>query len=166
MTLPPQASPPKIPTFVCDEMLQRLGRWLRTAGYDVVMADEGDSDYELLRRAIDEQRLLITRDRGLAKMRRAKGTVILLLSESLELCAEELAEKLSLNWQLDPFCRCLQCNSLLTSPPDTVISPGDVMGEIYYCPTCQQVFWDGSHVQRMREHLARWQAKQYQTSLS
>ena len=83
MTLPPQASPPQIPAFLCDEMFQRLGRWLRAAGYDVVMAKEGDTDYELLRQAISEGRLLITRDRELARMRRAKDTVVLMQADTL-----------------------------------------------------------------------------------
>lgn len=168
MTLPPQASPPTVPTFLCDEMLQRLGRWLRAAGYDVVMPNEGESDYELLRRAIDEHRLLITRDRELANMRRANDTVVLLQADSLEASAEELAERLSINWQLAPFTRCLQCNTLLapatTSQQHEV--PDDIEGPVYYCPSCKQVFWDGSHVQRMREHLARWQAGDYCQSLA
>ena len=168
MTLPTQASPQQIPTFLCDEMLQRLGRWLRAAGYDVVMPNEGESDYELLRRAIDEQRLLITRDRELAKMRRADNTVVLLQSDSLEACAQELAEKLSINWLMDPFSRCLQCNSLLTPASKDQYSdvPDDIDSPVYYCPSCQQVFWDGSHVQRMRDHLARWQAGDYCLSIA
>ena len=55
-------------------MLQRLGRWLRAAGYDTLIARNAESDYELLRQALDEGRLLITRDRELAKHRRAAGT--------------------------------------------------------------------------------------------
>ena len=163
MTLPSQASPPKIPAFLCDEMLQRLGRWLRAAGYDVQIAAEGDSDYEILRRAIDEHRLLITRDREIPKMRRAENNVLLLESDSLEACAAELTEKLNINWQLDPFSRCLQCNTLLTPATQEQYAdvPADIDSPVYYCPTCQQVFWDGSHVQRMREHLIRWQAKDY-----
>lgn len=163
MTLPPQASPPQIPGFLVDEMLQRLGRWLRAAGYDVVMAKEGDSDFDLLRRAINEGRLLISRDRELARMRRAENTVILLQTDSLEACAQELAERLFINWQMDPFSRCLQCNTLLnpaTTEQHQAVAD-DIDSPVYYCPRCQQVFWDGSHVQRMREQLARWQAGEY-----
>ncbi|MFO7604601.1 MAG: DUF5615 family PIN-like protein [Gammaproteobacteria bacterium] len=163
MTLPPQASAPQLPIFLCDAMLQRLGRWLRVAGYDVVMAREGETDYELLRRAIDEGRLLLTRDRQLAAMRRAADTVILLQSDSVEACAQELATRLALNWLLDPFSRCLQCNTLLipASAAQRHAVPEDIHSPVYYCPVCQQVFWDGSHVQRMRAHLARWQQGDY-----
>jgi uncharacterized protein with PIN domain len=166
MTLPSQANSTTIPTFLCDEMLQRLGRWLRVAGYDVVIANGGQSDYELLRQAIDEGRLLLTRDREMAKMRRARDTVILLQADSLEACARELAERLPINWQWRPFSRCLQCNTPLTTATaeQRQAAPSDVTPPVYYCPTCQQVFWDGSHAQRMREHLARWQAGDYRTT--
>jgi hypothetical protein len=30
-----------VPRFLCDEMLHGLGRWLRAAGYDTVIAESG-----------------------------------------------------------------------------------------------------------------------------
>ena len=96
-------------------------------------------------------------------MRRAENTVILLQTDSLEACAQELAERLFINWQMDPFSRCLQCNTLLnpaTTEQHQAVAD-DIDSPVYYCPRCQQVFWDGSHVQRMREQLARWQAGEY-----
>lgn len=148
-------------------MLLRLGRWLRAAGYDVEMAEEGEADYQLLRRAIAQGRLFLTRDRDLAKMRRAENTVVLLASETLEDYARELTERLGVNWQFKPFTRCLQCNTPLTdanqAQRETV--PKDISGPVYYCPTCQQVFWDGSHVQRMRGQLVRWHNGDYCESI-
>lgn len=38
-------------TFLCHEMLNRLGQWLRVAGYDVPMLPDGTSDRELIQRA-------------------------------------------------------------------------------------------------------------------
>lgn len=48
------------PGFLVDEMLQRLGPWLRAAGYDTRIATHAEADYYLLRQAIDEGRLLLT----------------------------------------------------------------------------------------------------------
>jgi hypothetical protein len=31
----------QVPRFLCDEMLRGLGRWLRAAGYDTVIAEVG-----------------------------------------------------------------------------------------------------------------------------
>ncbi len=163
MSLPPEAIPATTPRFLCDAMLQRLGHWLRTAGYDVVMAAEGEADYARLRRAIDDGRILLTRDPALAKMRRAEKSVVVLQSDNLEGCAQELTERLAINWQLDPFGRCLQCNSLLASASQVTqaVVPEEIDRPLYYCPGCQQVFWDDSNVSRMRTHLSRWQDGDY-----
>ena len=149
------------PRFLCDEMLQRLGRWLRAAGYDTLIAGNSESDYRLLREAIDTGRLLVTRDRGLLEHRRAKGTVIYLESELIEDCAAELSRKLHIEWLYRPFSRCLNCNSLLINATPSQIAALPLKEKQFidaalYCPECRQVFWEGSHVHRMRRQLEDW----------
>lgn len=56
--------------FLCDEMLVRLARLLRAAGYDAAMAPAGTRDDELLRIAHHEKRLLLTRDKRLSQQTR------------------------------------------------------------------------------------------------
>jgi len=153
------------PRFLVDEMLQRLGRWLRAAGYDTRIATHAEADYYLLRQAIDEGRLLLTRDRKLLEHRRAPGTVILLGAETLEDCAEELSALLDINWQHDPFSRCLVCNTLLldANPNQRASVPPKTRAHdpaAFFCPHCNQVYWEGSHVKRMRRQLDRWQHTQ------
>jgi len=152
------------PKFLVDEMLQRLGRWLRAAGYDTVIATNGESDYYLLRRAIDENRLLITKDIKLSQHRSARNHVIVLCSDTLEANAEELANQIDIDWTYQPFTRCMVCNTLLTAAtqqqrnemPDMAKAHTD---HAYYCSQCNQVYWEGSHVRRMRTHLAEWHNK-------
>ena len=140
-----------------------MSEFTQAAGVEVNIGIAQDQ-----RQAIAEGRLLITRDRELARMRRAKDTVLLMQADTLEACAKELAERLRVNWQFDPFSRCLQCNTLLTPATTDQCQdvPGDIELPVYYCPNCQQVFWDGSHVQRMRDHLVRWRAGDFQLSLN
>lgn len=154
------------PGFLVDEMLQRLGRWLRAAGYDTRIATHAEADYYLLRQAIDEGRLLLTRNPKLLEHRRAPGTVILLSADTLEACAEELSTLLDINWQHDPFSRCLACNSLLqdATPQQREKTPPrarQLVEAAYYCPDCNQVYWEGSHVKRMRRLLEHWQHMQH-----
>lgn len=52
--------------FLCDEMLVRLARLLRSAGYDTYLAAGGEPDPELLKVAVREGRILLTRDKRLA----------------------------------------------------------------------------------------------------
>jgi uncharacterized protein with PIN domain len=150
-----------VPKFLVDEMLQRLGRWLRAAGYDTVIAVNATPDYYLLRQAIDEGRVLITCDRKLMEHRRAAGNVILLNCSSFENCVQELTRQIHLNWQFKPFSRCLVCNSPLldATPAQLQHAPASVQHRhlpALYCPKCNQVYWEGSHVKRMRHQLGTW----------
>ena len=160
----PLANRQSPPRFLCDEMLQRLGRWLRAAGYDTVIAKNAEADYQLLRQAIDEGRLLITRDRQLHEHRRAEGTVIFIDGVNMEQYAASLSAQVTIDWLMQPFSRCMNCNTeLLNATPGQIRSLAlqnkTHINAAYYCPSCNQVFWDGSHVKRMRRHLNDWAEK-------
>ncbi len=155
--------------FLCDEMLQRLGRWLRAAGHDTLIESDGRDDYSLLKQAQEEQRLLITRDRGLKKFRHADGNVVLLECKGLEDCVADLSHQLDINWLYKPFSRCMVCNTPLTDTSEAQKQrlpedqKGEQAGESYYCPGCEKVYWSGSHVRHMRDRLTDWQQR-YATS--
>lgn len=147
--------------FLVDENLQRLGSWLRAAGYDTLIESDGRADYELLKQALAEERLLITRDRKLTEHRRAPGTVILLECENLEDCVAALSRQLPIDWVHDPFVRCLVCNTKLIQARSEHLLELPVrlratLDSAYYCPSCKKVYWDGSHVRRMRTRLEDW----------
>ncbi len=142
-------------------MLQRAGRWLRAAGYDVVIAEPGQGDRELLELARKEGRLLLTRDRGLMEYRDAADYVLLLEANQLEAVLAELSSRLDIDWQRQPFSRCMECNTPLQSAPAEVIArvPPESLREeetLLYCPRCDKAYWQGSHVKRMRRHLERF----------
>jgi len=149
--------------FLCDQMLAGLGRWLRTAGYDTEIAEPGESDKAILDRAIAQKRILLTRDDHFNHMKAPAGTIVYLKSNSLEDCIRELGNKLNVDWLHDPLSRCLQCNTPFVKPDEGIIvvmAPPDVRSEeIWYCPKCQKVFWEGSHTDRMREQLHLFQKK-------
>jgi uncharacterized protein with PIN domain len=149
-----------VPRFLCDEMLKGLGRWLRAAGYDTLILEDGEDDAALLQRAVEEGRLLLTRDRPLLEYRDAPGTVILLHCNELAECAGELSRLLDIDWQYRPFSRCMVCNTpLLTATPEQRLQvPEDARGDerVLYCPQCDKFYWEGSHVRRMRKRLGRW----------
>jgi uncharacterized protein with PIN domain len=139
-------------------MLFRLGRWLRAAGYDVIIAQPGENDRELFKLARKEHRLLVTRDRKLAEYRDATSVVVILEKNDLKDCLQELSRLLSINWQKKPFSRCMVCNTPLVVASDAQYRalPDDVQEQAdraYYCPACKQLFWEGSHVRRMRQTL-------------
>lgn len=147
--------------FLCDEMLQRLGRWLRTAGYDTEIISDGRDDYNILKLTRKEGRVLLTCDRALTEYRDAEKNVVLLETDSLDELAKQLSQKCQVNWQFRPFSRCLRCNTVLHEADDMQRKtiPDDVKKNstaVYYCPNCNKVYWDGGHVQRMRTQLELW----------
>ena len=153
--------------FLCDEMLLRLGRWLRAAGYDVVIAETGEEDRRLFQRAKAENRCLITRDSKLAEYRGADSLVVVLQENCLEGSLRELSQTIPINWLLSPFSRCLVCNTpLVAATEEQYEQLSDAIKEqcntAYFCPSCRQLFWEGSHVRRMRQTLknfskSRWE---------
>lgn len=149
--------------FYCDEMLQRLGRWLRAAGYDTRIQVNGGSDSAMLRDARSDGRLLITRDHKLMEFRDAADTVILLHSNTLQECIDELTSRVQLDWLYRPFSRCLICNTVLVEADAEAwnqLPRGSRLHvhRLLSCSHCTRVYWEGGHVRRMRARLAVWQA--------
>lgn len=139
-------------------MLQRLGRWLRAAGYDTAIAVSGSEDRELLAQAKREQRLLLTRDRHLARFRNGAGCVVLLEQNTLGGEVAELSALQPIDWLKRPFTRCLECNTPIvpaTEQQRTLLPEGAlrISEEAWYCPHCDKLYWEGSHVRRMRHTL-------------
>lgn len=148
--------------FLCDRMLIRLGRWLRAAGHDTAIQEAPASDRALLERALNENRLLLTRDRKLTEFRRAPGTVLLLGGNGPGAWAAELGAALGIDWLHRPFSRCLVCNARLEPAAPEAAAKGlperaRALGpEATWCPACAKLYWPGSHVRRMRARLEAW----------
>ena len=82
------------PRFVADAMLGRLARWLRTLGYDTA-CDDAIPDAELVRRAFEEGRHILTGDRRLFDEWRIEGGLVIYAEKPLEQLSEvvELASE-------------------------------------------------------------------------
>lgn len=131
--------------FLCDLMCVQLGRWLRAAGYDVVIVDASMDDREIFHKAVHERRLLLTRDRFFTELDPDGKTVIYLKGEELGDWAEQLKAK-GVDWLFRPFTRCLECNSEFEKTDQVH----------WFCPSCQQTFWLGSHTENMERQLSEW----------
>ena len=146
--------------FRCDRMLARLGRFLRAAGYDTEIADDGADDRDLVARAASEARVLLTCDRAIAQHAAARGAVIL-PANGVDAQVRALAGALDIDWEMAPFTRCLIDNARLrTARADEIARlparSRQLGGPFRVCPACARLYWPGSHVRRMRARLARW----------
>lgn len=148
--------------FLCDEMVARLGRWLRAAGYDTVIAGSGADDTGLVDLAVTDDRIMLSRDSHLAQRRAAAGRLVLLTGQRVDDWAGQVTARCTVDWLAAPFSRCLVDNAVLephprgwdAAPPSAHGLPGSVM----HCPICGRAYWPGSHARRMAARLERWQA--------
>jgi len=145
--------------FLCDEMLAGLGRWLRIAGYDTEITECGRRDRELVEQAEAEGRILLTRDRRMIEIRRARDHTLVLESNDIDACARELTRRAGVDWTLDPLSRCNRCNTRLEPVAPALVQtlPPRIRaleGPVNVCPRCGRLYWEGSHTRRIRRRLA------------
>ena len=145
------------PRFMVDAMLGSLARWLRVLGYDTAY-DAAISDEQLVVRSLEEGRHILTRDRALPEEWRIDGCTVLEVEDSEEQLKYVL-QRFGLESGIRLFSRCTVCNSPLGSisreaardrVPPKVFELHDTFA---YCSTCDQVYWEGSHTERMRARL-------------
>lgn len=125
-------------------MLLRLGRWLRLLGQDVANPD-ATSDADLLGQANREKRIVITRDKRLAKTCQSqKRECILIRSSKIPEQLREMAQR-GIHLELNPQ-RCTLCNCTL----DEVES---LEMRTWICTGCKRLYWEGSHWKKMEKML-------------
>lgn len=140
-------------------MLGRLARWLRVLGYDT-WYDITVADPVLVELAAREDRVLLTRDRHLLnELKPARAHEVRQDDPLQQLHALVLALQLTPPREL--FTRCLLDNTPLEEMPAGEAQPllpegvRGIPGPVRRCPACGRLYWDGSHVRRMRAALER-----------
>lgn len=144
--------------FVVDAHLGGLARLLRLAGFDTVY-DETLDDAAIARLAVDDGRIVLSRDRDLLERREiSHGAYVHALDPDRQLV--EILVRLDLAGHLRPFSRCLKCNAPLLAVDKALVVDAlpprvrHTQHEFSRCAVCRRVFWPGSHWRRMRERLA------------
>jgi uncharacterized protein with PIN domain len=144
--------------LLLDVMLGKLAVYLRMCGYDA--ADAGDrgveADDRLRRLAAAEDRRLLTRDRALAA--RTDGAVLLTEQDVVDQLAELRTAGFALALDETP-ARCGRCNGAVEAVPPGAptpdYAPSPAATDCWRCPDCGQVFWKGSHWDRVARALER-----------
>jgi uncharacterized protein with PIN domain len=142
------------PRWLVDEMLGRLARYLRFFGHDTVYV-RGLPDEEILRRAVTEQRTLLTRDRELAL--RTPGAVYIGTAVLADQLRELRAARMETPFEVR-FDRCTECNGRLeassTKVTGALLPPAAAAKTIFVCVECGHRYWEGSHTARIRADVA------------
>lgn len=155
---PLDAPPPGRPRFIADCHLGGLARMLRMAGFDTAFRNDYD-DREIAERADRELRIVLTRDLELLKLRTIRhGAYVHALKAEAQFA--EVVRRFDLLPRFAPFSRCLLCNVLLHDvDKEAVIDqlPPSVrqhQQRFRRCPSCQRIYWPGSHWERMQAMLS------------
>jgi uncharacterized protein with PIN domain len=152
---PIQNGCPIEPRFLLDNHLGRLAAYLRMLGFDCLYRSDYE-DQELAETLQREERILLTRDRRLL-MR--KAVMHGYCPRSLDSLAQltEVIQRFDLPKRLAPFHRCLRCNHPLEAiPKAAVLDRLEPLTKLYFdefhiCLNCKQIYWKGSHYERMQE---------------
>lgn len=144
--------------FALDVHLGRLARFLRMFGFDSLYGNSLD-DEQLAHIAGLEKRIVLTRDRGLLKRRSVThGYLVRSLIPRDQL--SEVVRRFDLAPRIVLGARCVACNVVLTPVSREEVLPrlppavAREYSDFSACPSCQRVFWRGSHWQRMTELAA------------
>ncbi len=144
------------PTFLLEDHLGKLARWLRFMGYDAAMY-RGASFTNLARLAVRERRILLTRSgkHAVSDWKFARRRIV---SED---CAEQLREIKDLIGLDDEAVgtRCMECNRLLY--PIDKEKVGSLVPKYVFetqerflaCRKCGRIYWRGTHWEKMLKTL-------------
>jgi uncharacterized protein with PIN domain len=141
--------------FILDNHLGRLAAYLRMLGFDVRYHNDFQ-DVQLAEISEQDGRILLTRDRRLLMRKQvSSGYCVRKLDPPEQL--KEVIKRFGLKRYARPFRRCIRCNSILEPVrKEQVLERLEPLTRQYYdefrvCPDCQQIYWKGSHFERMEQ---------------
>ena len=147
-------------SFLVDINVARLAALLRMAGFDAEDVGPASADIATVERAVNYERILLTRNRELLKQRRLVfGHLV--RNQNPEQQLKEIINLYGLHDHLRPFSRCIACNGLLAYVAKaTVLDRLLPLTKKYYnrfnqCSSCGKIYWHGSHHDKMTAQLDR-----------
>lgn len=159
-----------IKKFIADGHLGKLARDLRLLGFDVLY-DRDEQDRQLLAALNIENpeiigareglrsRALLTRNRWLLMHKVVRHGYYPRSQDPAEQTIEVM-RRFDLFSSIAPFTRCLRCNGLLEKVEKAdVIEKLEPLTRIHYehfrrCTGCRQIYWPGSHFDKLRARIA------------
>ena len=143
--------------FILTAELGRLCKWLRILNYDAYYFRGRNSS--LILKAIQENRIIITREKRSFKNSAVKN--IVLNQEKLLYQIKELKIILGLDFNIDNlFLRCADCNTITVKVDKENVKEKVPLyayqnqQEFYKCPRCKKIFWCGTHWDLAKNYLS------------
>jgi uncharacterized protein with PIN domain len=152
--------------FIADSMLGRLAKWLRLLGYDTLYYPHIENRL-LLKIAREDNRILLTKDTRLVKVRGLEKFLLLQDNNPFNQLRTVITsfnlpvQNMLLTSREQPLLsRCIVCNANLNDVSrDTVKDSVPVYvyqtsHKFRKCSGCGKIYWDGTHPGKFREKLA------------
>ncbi len=139
--------------FILDVHLGKLARLLRMTGFDTLYRNDLD-DPEIIQIAEEENRIVLTRDRGILRNKRVKNGHFVESRYAKEQL-REIFEAFNLKDSIQFLSRCIACNGTIAEVSKEAIEqellPGTMQyfHEFFKCLDCGKIYWEGSHFDRM-----------------
>jgi uncharacterized protein with PIN domain len=144
-------------TFILDVHLGKLARRLRLLGFDCHYQNDLD-DAEIMQRSFAEERIILTRDRGILRHRKVVHGY-LVRSDNVDEQVQEILTRFSLFNAIQTWLRCMTCNGLLEKvEKSTIVDRLEPKTRLYYddfrrCTACDRLYWQGSHYEKIKDWL-------------
>lgn len=147
--------------FIADCMLGKLAKWLKLLGLDTVYMRSAE-DNELVRIALREDRILLTRDNELSGRKMVRDRALFIESDNTW---GQLRQVLS-RFEIEPteemlFTRCTVCNEPIEEVSKLSVK-SDVPEYVYktqehfkLCPSCRRIYWRGTHIEHILDALSQ-----------
>jgi hypothetical protein len=140
-------------------MLGSLAKWLRIFGVDTFYPTTEASDDELLNRAKEEQRMMLSRDKELiARAKKEQIPVLQITTTNLDEQLQNVLAAVPINL-ISQLTRCTICNNLLTPVEKNTIKEQvpkkvfETKDKFWCCTTCQKYYWMGTHYENMIQKI-------------
>ncbi len=149
-------------SFIVDTMLGSIARWLRMLGYDTLYYNDLE-DWRIISIALRDNRVIITRDRGLyAKCIKNNLKCLLLEEEPTESRLAKIYREYGIRLYVDlGKSRCPVCNGELAKVSKELVVakvPKRVYeknNDFWKCKSCGKVYWIGRHWRGIEDTLKR-----------
>jgi len=157
--------PLRQPKFILDVHLGKLANHLRMFGFDTLYQNNWTKE-SLITISRNDNRILLSRSKSLLDIESLTHGYLIINTDPHSQLVEVL-EWFDLYNLASPFTRCIECNSKLQLvEKEAILSriPQKVKNwcnEYQRCPSCDRIYWKGSHYQHMIafvQNTLKWQS--------
>ena len=144
-------------TFILDVHLGKLAGYLRMLGFDTLYKNSF-GDTEIMDIARKENRIILTRDKGILKNSKVTHGYFIRSQKPKEQL-KEIIKRFDLKNSFAPFKRCMKCNGLVFPVNKADIydrlphKTAKYFNTFFQCDQCRQIYWKGTHFYNMLDFI-------------